>query len=359
MGNGQYYDPETGRFLNRNAKPEQNNPYIPWGGNPSSALIAPLALLALVFGRKKTRNRWDNLVIVTVLCLAVGMSLAGCIGEVPVTVTASPTPDSPKPTYIITATPTPGISITLIATPEGSPTESIYKCGGEAEEIDVNNIILFGGSNTYTGIVSEGPALDNQMNKWTTDRNDNPIPQSNWVRYPGYGNSKIDGKYLSGKALQAEDARAISNPCNVIIIAYSAGTESALMYARWRLSQGQSVRAIALLGPTFESFNETQDPRMENRDKPETIRLYFGTTDTLKYDDWADYISYLLLNNVDILVWDDNGNKATNYTKPGGAGGSYERWSRTNYIHWGPGGNQYTNDSDTAKKEVYDWIYSH
>lgn len=47
VGNGQYYDPETGRFLNRNAKPEQNNPYIPWGGNPSSALIAPLALLVL------------------------------------------------------------------------------------------------------------------------------------------------------------------------------------------------------------------------------------------------------------------------------------------------------------------------
>jgi hypothetical protein len=57
VGNGQYYDPETGRFLNRNAKPEQNNPYIPWGGNPSSALIAPLALLVLVFGRKKTKNK--------------------------------------------------------------------------------------------------------------------------------------------------------------------------------------------------------------------------------------------------------------------------------------------------------------
>jgi len=47
-------------------------------GNPSSALIGPLALLALVFGRKKTRSRWGNLVIAVVLCLAVGMSLAGC-----------------------------------------------------------------------------------------------------------------------------------------------------------------------------------------------------------------------------------------------------------------------------------------
>jgi hypothetical protein len=81
VGNGQYYDPETGRFLNRNAKPEQNNPYIPWGGNPSSALIAPLALLVLVFGRKKTRSKWDNLVIILVLALAIGMSLSACGGQ--------------------------------------------------------------------------------------------------------------------------------------------------------------------------------------------------------------------------------------------------------------------------------------
>jgi len=78
VGNGQYYDPQTGRFLNRNAKPDQTNPYVPWGGNPSSALIGPLALLALIFGRKKKRSKWDNIVIIAVLCLAVGMSLTGC-----------------------------------------------------------------------------------------------------------------------------------------------------------------------------------------------------------------------------------------------------------------------------------------
>ena len=41
VGNGQYYDPETGRFLNRATNSQDTNPYIPWGGNPSSALIAP------------------------------------------------------------------------------------------------------------------------------------------------------------------------------------------------------------------------------------------------------------------------------------------------------------------------------
>ena len=29
VGNGQYYDPSTGRFLNRSARPNQANPYVP------------------------------------------------------------------------------------------------------------------------------------------------------------------------------------------------------------------------------------------------------------------------------------------------------------------------------------------
>ncbi len=32
VGNGQYYDPATGRFLNRNARPNQAHPYVPWNG---------------------------------------------------------------------------------------------------------------------------------------------------------------------------------------------------------------------------------------------------------------------------------------------------------------------------------------
>jgi RHS repeat-associated protein len=125
VGNGQYYDPETGRFLNRNAKPEQNNPYIPWGGNPSSALIAPLALLVLVFGRKKTRSKWDNLVIVTVLCLVVGMGLAACdpgtkVITTPDGTTAVITP-LPNETVAVAVT-LPGESTkTFVLTPLGTP----------------------------------------------------------------------------------------------------------------------------------------------------------------------------------------------------------------------------------------------
>jgi len=30
VGNGQYYDPTTGRFLTRGVNPDQTNPYVPW-----------------------------------------------------------------------------------------------------------------------------------------------------------------------------------------------------------------------------------------------------------------------------------------------------------------------------------------
>jgi hypothetical protein len=45
-------------------------------------MLGPLALLALAFSRKKSRGKWDNLVILLVLGLAVGLSLSACgVGE--------------------------------------------------------------------------------------------------------------------------------------------------------------------------------------------------------------------------------------------------------------------------------------
>jgi len=82
VGNGQYYDPATGRFLNRNARPEQSNPYVPWKSDPTGALISPLVLLALIFANKKKHGKWDNLFILLVLCIALGMSLSACNPEV-------------------------------------------------------------------------------------------------------------------------------------------------------------------------------------------------------------------------------------------------------------------------------------
>jgi|GEM_PF-2063871 len=85
VGNGQYYDPATGRFLTRDARPGQNNPYIPV--DPTGALLGPLALLALAYGRKKSRGKWDTLVILLVLSLSLGVGLAACGSEMGIVVT--------------------------------------------------------------------------------------------------------------------------------------------------------------------------------------------------------------------------------------------------------------------------------
>jgi RHS repeat-associated protein len=82
VGNGQYYDPATGRFLTREAQEGKTNPYVPWGG-PLGMMVGPLALIALLRRREKgeKRGRVDYLLLGLLVVLAVGMSLAGCTPE--------------------------------------------------------------------------------------------------------------------------------------------------------------------------------------------------------------------------------------------------------------------------------------
>ena len=113
VGNGQYYDPTTGRFLSRNAKPDQTNPYVPWGGNPTGALFAPLALLSLLYSRKKKRGTLDTIIILVVLGVVLGMSLTAC---------QQPTPSSPAPGGGNPPTPPPSIGGPAGPTPTPNPT---------------------------------------------------------------------------------------------------------------------------------------------------------------------------------------------------------------------------------------------
>jgi RHS repeat-associated protein len=57
VGNGQYYDPATGRFLTRDAKPNSSNPYVPW--DPTGAILGPLGVAALFFGKRKKGSKWE------------------------------------------------------------------------------------------------------------------------------------------------------------------------------------------------------------------------------------------------------------------------------------------------------------
>ena len=128
MGNGQYYDPQTGRFLSRNAKPDQTNPYVPWGGNPTGALFAPLALLSLIYSRRKKRGTLDTIIILALVGMSLGLSLTACSGGT----------STPPPTVIVVITTTPGKHVvqveaggTVLATvefPTATPTAPPTPC---------------------------------------------------------------------------------------------------------------------------------------------------------------------------------------------------------------------------------------
>ena len=134
VGNGQYYDPTTGRFLTRGVNPDQTNPYVPWQGDPTSLLISPLALLALVYTGKRKRSKLDVFVALIVVCGVLSLSLAGCGPSTPGDGTPYPpieTPfgytDTPTPGTVNPSTPTPG------GTPIGTPT---YTCTPSPTVID-------------------------------------------------------------------------------------------------------------------------------------------------------------------------------------------------------------------------------
>jgi pimeloyl-ACP methyl ester carboxylesterase len=204
-------------------------------------------------------------------------------------------------------------------------------------------VIVFSGSGQN---IEEPNTVVAQMPAWTTDQNENPIPTDNFVNYPGYIGD------LTGKPIQAENARGIAVGVPAILIGYSAGTESVLMYARWRINNGQPVRAAVLLGPTFVARRE------ENTPPP----VDFGIPDG-EFNDWADYIDYLLVKNVDVLVIDDaaaGGDEAYGFQKTPGATGDFSydtAWINTpHYTQLDP---ESTNNNVEMKRYVYNWIYSH
>jgi hypothetical protein len=124
VGNGQYYDPATGRFLTRGVNPNNTNPYVPWNLSPTGAIIGPLALLAMFYRRKKgVRGRTDPYLLV--LCAAfilLGVGMACRLGG------GTPAPASPSPTPTMPPASTnpqggQGTSGTNTPTPTPSPTQ--------------------------------------------------------------------------------------------------------------------------------------------------------------------------------------------------------------------------------------------
>lgn len=145
VGGGQYYDPVTGRFLTRGVYPGSPNPYIPWRGDPLGMIAGPLALLALVRGKRKA-SRIDQFLALGVILLALGATVAGCVSVPPTGTMTLPAPtstpgptlppgdpsDKSQPTYTATVVviasatsmPTQTLTVTIICT--STPTPLLY-----------------------------------------------------------------------------------------------------------------------------------------------------------------------------------------------------------------------------------------
>ena len=111
VGNGQYYDPATGRFLTRDVNPNSTNPYVPW--NPIGAILGPLALVGLVYGRKRKKSKLDYFVIVLLVAVGMGMGISACAPANP----PSTLPSSSQPP----AVPPAGASTPSIPIPSQTP----------------------------------------------------------------------------------------------------------------------------------------------------------------------------------------------------------------------------------------------
>jgi hypothetical protein len=129
LGGGQYYDPVTGRMLTRGAG--QSNPYKPGAFDPAGMMVAPLAMLGLVLGRKKKRGKWDSLLVLLVMGVVVGMSVSACTQQnqegTDATATSLPMPQvrvyTWTPSSAPTGTATPGTEITITPTPTATSTD--------------------------------------------------------------------------------------------------------------------------------------------------------------------------------------------------------------------------------------------
>lgn len=112
VGNGQYYDPATGRFLSRGTNSGAPNPYVPWQGDPLGVIMGPLALLVLSRGKRKG-GKVDQFLAILIIALAVSLTVSGCTpggdGRTPTQPPSTPpsTPTEPQPTHPGGGSPTP------------------------------------------------------------------------------------------------------------------------------------------------------------------------------------------------------------------------------------------------------------
>ncbi len=148
VGNGQYYDPATGRFLSRGVNLGAPNPYVPWQVNPTGMIVGPLALLALIRGKRKA-GKFDRFMVVAIVVFAMSLTVAGCAGyderdttpQPPSTPISTPTEDrkpnrsdsgeKSTPTPLPTRNPIPTRTCPPTRTSAPTPTPAPTPLGGD------------------------------------------------------------------------------------------------------------------------------------------------------------------------------------------------------------------------------------
>ena len=153
VGEGQYYDPATGRFLTRNPN-ASGNPYLPI--DPTGALFVPLAFASLLYGKKKKKSKLDVLIIIALLSLSAGLGVVACgDGQQPpagstieavVTSVSSNTAlvtseanNTPNPTVLVTVPPTTSVTEVLddICMPDAISSSSM------PDQLNINDLENF------------------------------------------------------------------------------------------------------------------------------------------------------------------------------------------------------------------------
>jgi hypothetical protein len=143
---------------------------VPWG-NPTGAILGPLALLGLIYGRKRKKNGFDYFVIILFVALGVGMGLSACVPapapsgtpqppSVPPSGNSTPVPPPSNPT----TTPPPPVQPSGTATstldqifpyPCPTPTWTPTPATGDLASDDIKILSLFIAAESSSGWVPD------------------------------------------------------------------------------------------------------------------------------------------------------------------------------------------------------------
>ncbi|MDX9866155.1 MAG: hypothetical protein RBT34_15235 [Anaerolineaceae bacterium] len=360
LGGGQYYDPVTGRMLTRGTG--QSNPYKPGAFDPAGMMVAPLALIGLVLGKKKKRGKWDTFIAVLVVGIVVTMSVSACDGGGTSPINTTPTANSNTQTaeqiYTSAAktiavedteeTETPVPSGPPVPTPTLDPGCGGMRIGDLANPTD---IYAFGGV-TGLGISETGmkvgyadeevlkanpdapPATDQyHLTAWFA-KNATPGYKVIPIQYLGYRGLEVSENSDIGKAGTAQIAieQSENTPC-VVLLGYSAGNHSALFVAEQRLAKGGLGSKLVLLGPPGNQA-----------DSVETI-AYDLSLNKMTGSDFVKRVKLLAQSGVPVFIYDD--------TKSFSQLNNVANIEYRQYQGWG---HLYLDDDPTVVTEVLKWL---